>query len=187
MSDEKDLEAAKPIDVSAVAALNDRIALLEKTLAGLAGRFGKDVHANSGPTGHANEPGHANFTKVGLDAATRINVADLGARGAHANSGPTGHVNEPGHANFDQISRPGLSKVLPVNIQRLGKLGGLASGAHANSGPTSHSNVPGHANFAKQFDDIRDIEVTLPDGTRLTLDARSPASITVNGFRVTRG
>ena len=63
---------------------------------------------------------------------------------------------------------------------------GIGNAAHANSGPTGHSNVPGHANFADLQDKIRDISVTLPDGTRVTLDANSPASITINGYKVVR-
>lgn len=44
------------------------------------------AHVNSGPTGHVNVPGHANFS------------------GIHVNSGPTGHVNVPGHADFTKAT-----------------------------------------------------------------------------------
>ncbi|MCA9715736.1 MAG: hypothetical protein KC468_13745, partial [Myxococcales bacterium] len=127
---------------------------------------------------HSNVPGHANFTKVGLDPATRIAIKDVGVGAVHANSGPGGHSNVPGHANFDKqsVARP------EIRLDRFGRL----AASHANSGPTGHSNVPGHANFADLQDKIRDISVTLPDGTRVTLDANSPASITINGYKVVR-
>jgi hypothetical protein len=164
-----------------LSSLEKNISVLNDTLSKRLIPGAAAVHANSGPTGHSNVPGHANFTKVGFDRATHVGVKDVGAAAVHANSGPTGHSNVPGHANFDQQTLGGVSRLKPIALDRFGRLA-----AHANSGPTGHSNVPGHANFTKVMDELRDVQVTLPDGTRVTLDANSPASITVNGFQVTR-
>ena len=59
---------------------------------GLAG-----VHANSGPSGHTNVPGHANFTDARFGGVLQ---QPGGIVGVHANSGPSGHTNVPGHANL---------------------------------------------------------------------------------------
>ncbi|MEO1445985.1 MAG: hypothetical protein AAFV46_07080 [Cyanobacteria bacterium J06635_11] len=65
---------------------------------GLAG-----VHANSGPSGHTNVPGHANFTDARFGGVLQ---QPGGIAGVHANSGPSGHTNVPGHANFTSVAQP---------------------------------------------------------------------------------
>jgi hypothetical protein len=120
-------------------------------------------HANSGPTGHINQPGHANF-----DPAQKRLEDRGGSSAVHANSGPTGHINQPGHANFDpakkriegrgdssavhansgptgHINQPGHANFDPAQKRLEGR--GDSSAVHANSGPTGHINQPGHANF----------------------------------------
>uniref|UniRef100_UPI0005930BDB hypothetical protein n=1 Tax=Neomegalonema perideroedes TaxID=217219 RepID=UPI0005930BDB len=64
-------------------------------------------HVNSGPTGHANTGGHANFSREQFQGQFRDpRVNPGGFAGSHANSGPTGHANVPGHANFNQQINP---------------------------------------------------------------------------------
>ncbi len=67
-------------------------------------------HVNSGPTGHVNGGGHANF----LRPADQFNQQIINPQfnpgalqGSHVNSGPTGHANGGGHANFNQQGNPG--------------------------------------------------------------------------------
>jgi hypothetical protein len=117
------------------------VELIESSVAGVLAAFGRGgqagAHVNSGPPGHTNVPGHANF-----DPKTRFGGPELSAlggwRGVHVNSGPPGHANEGGHANFDPVSRVG-------GLQ--GSFGGWRAEPHANSGPPGHANEPGHANF----------------------------------------
>jgi hypothetical protein len=104
---------------------------------------GTASHVNSGPTGHSNGAGHANFSREAIFDKF-VNVANtlLDRAASHVNSGPTGHSNGAGHANF--ADRHGMDKF--VNVAQ-----GLAPGnaaSHVNSGPTGHSNGAGHANFA---------------------------------------
>jgi hypothetical protein len=125
-------------------------------------------HVNSGPTGHANVPGHANFS-AGFPDNLRQRP------GSHVNSGPTGHANVPGHANF--------SKGFPGN---------LGSGSHANSGPTGHANVPGHANFSKvgqpggQVVTFPALRVTTADGMVVNIPEGPNQMVNINGFLITR-
>jgi hypothetical protein len=156
------LSALKVSDLASIigAHLSDALA----NFGGSIGRAG--AHVNSGPTHHANVPGHANF-------------ADVGSRsGAHVNSGPTHHANVPGHANFsrtgDIFSRPG----------------GVASGAHANSGPTHHANVPGHANFTMPAQDatvLPALSVTLESGIHVSIPQGGAKVLEIAGTKITRG
>lgn len=59
-------------------------------------------HVNSGPPGHANQPGHGNFDPP-----------------SHVNAGPPGHANEPGHANFD----PKVLSTAGIRVQPEARLG----------------------------------------------------------------
>ena len=74
-------------------------------------------HVNSGPTGHVNGGGHANF----LRPADQFNQQIINPQfnpgafqGAHVNSGPTGHANGGGHANFNQQTNPGGLIMKPI-------------------------------------------------------------------------
>jgi hypothetical protein len=150
-------------------------------------------HVNSGPPGHANEPGHANFDpkrgeislgRVGRSPehlAPSAGRGGLGAGGVHVNSGPPGHANEPGHANFDP--KRGRISSRPAERPDL-----ATRGVHVNSGPPGHANEPGHANFDPKVHPAAGEEllhVTLPDGSRLTLPP-GPIDITVRGYRIRR-
>jgi hypothetical protein len=144
----------------------DLVELIESSVAGILAAFGRGgqvgSHVNSGPPGHANEPGHANF-----DPTTRFGGPELGAlggwRGVHVNSGPPGHANEPGHANFDPErgfggfrAEPHVNSGPPGHANEPGHAN-FDPGSHVNSGPPGHANEPGHANF---------------DPDKLKLDAR---------------
>jgi hypothetical protein len=86
-------------------------------------------HANSGPTTHTNQPGHANFTKKLSNPQHKLAPAQIqilqqrlgggGAAASHVNSGPTTHTNQPGHANFTKkLSNP-QQKLNPSQIRQL--------------------------------------------------------------------
>jgi hypothetical protein len=106
------------------------------------GLGGAASHVNSGPTGHSNGAGHANFSREAIfdkfvnEARTLLDKA-----ASHVNSGPTGHSNGAGHANF--ADRGLMDKVANPATNVLNK-----AASHVNSGPTGHSNGAGHANFA---------------------------------------
>ena len=147
--------------------------------------FPQGAHVNSGPTGHANVPGHADFTRQGQFGQI-VNPGAF-AQGAHVNSGPTGHANVPGHADFTRQGQFGQV----VNP------GAFAQGAHVNSGPTGHANVPGHADFTKvgnlgsqvmnQAGLVnRAVNMTLNDGTTLSIPANGPAEINIKGMKIRR-
>jgi hypothetical protein len=72
---------------------------------------------------------------------------------------------------------------------------GGAAGAHVNSGPPGFVNGGGHANFdprlgVGQFGPrpIQDLirNVTLPDGSHVSLPAFGPVDLRVRGFHITR-
>ena len=74
-------------------------------------------HANSGPTGHINQPGHANF-----DPAKKRLEGRGDSSAAHANSGPTTHTNQPGHANFSMNLKDGAFKTKALNQRQIKSL-----------------------------------------------------------------
>ena len=101
------------------------------------------AHVNSGPTGHVNGGGHANFLRPADRLDQRINPGAL--QGSHVNSGPTGHANGGGHANFLRPADQFNQQIINPQFNP-----GALQGSHVNSGPTGHANGGGHANFNQQ-------------------------------------
>lgn len=146
------------------------------------------AHVNSGPPGFANEGGHANFdpgSRLGSTVSQQALNQGLARAGSHVNSGPPGFANEGGHANFDPGSRFGTT----VSQQAFNQ--GLArAGSHVNSGPPGFANEGGHANFdpGSRFGSAaaQPVNVTLPDGSRISLPASGPINLSVGGIKITR-
>jgi hypothetical protein len=135
---------SSPQKVTASTSLADlKVKDLEQVILAVIKSLGKKgSHANSGPTKHANVPGHANFSKTGRPTkVAKEKVKKPIKKGVHVNSGPTKHANVPGHANFSKTGRP--TKVAKAKVKKP-----IKKGVHVNSGPTKHANRPGHANFS---------------------------------------
>ena len=129
-------------------------------------------HVNSGPPGHANQPGHANF--------------DPGP--GHVNSGPPGHANQPGHANFNPggfdggvITLPnglkvqGVGNRLVLTVPGAGRVTLPVSVLHAFAGSSSGQllSTAVRTTMARRGGSAAGrITVTLPGGQRLTITRR---------------
>ena len=146
------------------------------------------AHANSGPTGHENVPGHANFKGSGYIPVPEAAKPEWNKPEVYKPEGPKPEWNKP-EGYKPEWNKPETYKPEGSKPEWNKSDGYTTPAAHVNSGPTGHENVPGHANFKSQTNSIGEqlpFTLTLANGAVITLGPGAPKEITIGNFKIIR-